>query len=81
MKGKEIILVDVSNRVFFQYPYRDTDFSKITNRTKNLLLISYGVPGISIELLENSLKKFNHVLKMISDTQFFSSEIKKIKNY
>jgi len=81
LKGKEIILVDASNRVIFQYPYRDADFSKVTNRTKNLLLISYGVPGISIELLENSLKKFNHVLEIISDTQFSCSEIKKIKNY
>lgn len=81
LKGKEIILVDASNRVIFQYPYRDADFSKVTNKTKNLLLISYGVPGISIELLENSLKKFNYVLEIISDTQFSSSEIKKIKNY
>jgi len=81
LKGNEIILVDASNRVIFQYPYRDADFSKVTNKTKNLLLISYGVPGISIELLENSLKKFNYVLKMISDTHFSSSEIKKIKNY
>ncbi|MBA7505785.1 hypothetical protein ES706_04462 [subsurface metagenome] len=81
LKGKEIILVDASNRVIFQYPYRDADFSKVTNKTKNLLLISYGVTGISIELLENSLKKFNYVLEIISDTQFSSSEIKKIKNY
>lgn len=81
LKGKEIILVDSSNRIIFQYPYRDADFSKVTNRTKNLLLISYGVPGISIDLLENSLKKFNHVLKMISDTKFYSSKIKTIKNF
>lgn len=81
LKGKEIILVDASNRVIFQYPYRDADFSKVTNRTKNLLLISYGVPGISIDLLENSLKKFNHVLKMISDTKFYSSKIKTKKNF
>ncbi len=81
LKGNEIILVDALNRVIFQYPYRDADFSKVKNKTKNLLLISYGVPGISIELLENSLKKFNYVLEMISDTQFSCSEIKKIKNY
>jgi len=81
LEGKEIVLVDASDRVTFQYPYRDADFSKVTFKTTNLLLISYGVPGISIGLLKNSLEKFNSVLEMISDTPFSSSEIKKIKNY
>jgi DNA/RNA-binding domain of Phe-tRNA-synthetase-like protein len=75
LKGDEIILADNAEKIMFQYPYRDADFSKVTTKTINVLLISCGVPGISTKLLEKSLKKFQFIMEKMSETQFSSSDI------
>jgi DNA/RNA-binding domain of Phe-tRNA-synthetase-like protein len=36
------------------YPYRDADYSKVTTSTKNLLLMTCGVPGIGAAELEKA---------------------------
>jgi len=40
-------------RLVAVYPYRDADYSQITLQTKDLILVSCGVPGI----LMNQLKE------------------------
>ncbi|MHA1268257.1 MAG: B3/B4 domain-containing protein [Candidatus Helarchaeota archaeon] len=44
LTGTEIILVDEKN-ILAIYPYRDANHSKLTNSTKNMLLLTCGVPG------------------------------------
>jgi DNA/RNA-binding domain of Phe-tRNA-synthetase-like protein len=50
LQGKEIVISD-NSRLIAVYPYRDADFSKITENTKNVLLLVCGVPGIEKEHL------------------------------
>jgi DNA/RNA-binding domain of Phe-tRNA-synthetase-like protein len=46
LAGGEVVMTDAS-RLIAIYPHRDADYSRITLQTKNLMLVSCGVPGIS----------------------------------
>lgn len=48
LQGGEIVVSDAVKLVAI-YPYRDAEESKVMEETKNVLLMSCGVPGISAE--------------------------------
>ncbi len=52
LQGGEIVVSD-SEKLVAIYPYRDADGTKITEKTKNAVLLVCGVPGIGEETLEN----------------------------
>ncbi|MDD5446978.1 MAG: phenylalanine--tRNA ligase beta subunit-related protein [Methanocellales archaeon] len=54
--GKEVVLSD-SEKLVAIYPYRDADSTKVTIDTKNIILLSCGVPGIEDDLLEQAIIK------------------------
>jgi DNA/RNA-binding domain of Phe-tRNA-synthetase-like protein len=55
LKGVEVVIEDLkSHKLIAIYPYRDSDDSKVTLETKNVLLMMCGVPGIPIEHLEEA---------------------------
>jgi len=53
LKGGEIVVSD-SEKLVAVYPYRDADNTKITEKTKNVMLLVCGVPGIEEETLQNA---------------------------
>jgi len=53
LKGGEIVVSD-SEKLVAIYPYRDADSTKITEKTKNVLLLVCGVPGIGDETLQDA---------------------------
>ncbi|NYT00176.1 MAG: hypothetical protein GKB99_00410 [Methanocellales archaeon] len=52
--GNEVVLSDDEKLVAI-YPYRDADSTKVTDDTKNAILLSCGVPGIEDNLLEHAI--------------------------
>ena len=50
LTGSEVVITD-SEKLVAIYPHRDADISKVTNSTRNILLLICGVPGISLEIL------------------------------
>lgn len=50
LRGGEVVISD-GVRLVAIYPYRDSDDSKITEKTRSALIIACGVPGISEERL------------------------------
>ncbi|MEE9564678.1 MAG: phenylalanine--tRNA ligase beta subunit-related protein [Candidatus Hydrothermarchaeaceae archaeon] len=54
LKGGEIVIEDGETLVAI-YPYRDADKSKITLETKEILLMSCGVPGVEYRKLEEAV--------------------------
>ncbi len=55
LTGGEIVIEDQeSHRLVAVYPYRDSDDSKITERTKGALFMMCGVPGIDETVLERA---------------------------
>ena len=55
LTGVEVVIEDQESRKLVAvYPYRDSDDSKITERTKDVLFMMCGVPGIETRHLENA---------------------------
>lgn len=50
LKGGELVISDEEKLVAI-YPYRDSEQAKITSETKNVLIVSCGVPGVEEERL------------------------------
>jgi len=53
LQGGEIVVSD-SEKLVAIYPYRDADNTKITEKTKNVILLVCGVPTIGEETLQNA---------------------------
>lgn len=53
LSGIEVVIEDQSNsNLVAVYPYRDSEGSKVTEQTRNVLMMMCGVPGISDSELE-----------------------------
>ena len=61
LSGGEAVIED-GTRLVAIYPYRDADYSKVTQNTKNVLLLMCGAPGISLEKLNASALEAEKVL-------------------
>jgi len=55
LQGGEIVVSD-GEKLVAMYPYRDADSTKITEKTKNVVLLVCGVPGIGEEILQNAAR-------------------------
>jgi len=68
LKGKEIVISDREKLVAI-YPYRDAEDTKVTEDTRNVLLLFCGVPGISMQkLLEAKDLTLDFVTKFCGGT-------------
>lgn len=62
LKSNMLVLAD-TKRVLCIYPHRDADQTKITEKTKNILLVGYGAPGITEQQLEEAVKTALNYIK------------------
>lgn len=53
-----------ANKIIHVYPHRDSELTKVTLDTKNLLIIACGVPGIEYKTVNNALME---VVKTINE--------------
>ncbi|RLI65080.1 MAG: hypothetical protein DRO67_03155, partial [Candidatus Asgardarchaeum californiense] len=68
LSGKELALYDQKG-IIALYPYRDSERTKIRDKTKNVLLIACGVPGISSEkLIEAEFIATNYITRFTGAT-------------
>jgi DNA/RNA-binding domain of Phe-tRNA-synthetase-like protein len=56
LAGGEVVMAD-NSRLIAVYPYRDADYSKIDLQTTAMMLVSCGVPGVSLGLLGEAADK------------------------
>ena len=61
LKGGEAILED-NERLVAIYPYRDADYSKVTMKTRNVLLLMCGAPGITLKMLNDGSSLAGEIL-------------------
>jgi DNA/RNA-binding domain of Phe-tRNA-synthetase-like protein len=60
-----LVLAD-EKHVLCVYPYRDADQTKITEQTRNMLIIGYGAPGITEEQLKEAVETTLTYIKQVS---------------
>lgn len=61
LSGGEAVIQD-DERLVAIYPYRDADYSKVTQETNNILMLMCGAPGISKDKLEESSNETRRIL-------------------
>ena len=55
LQGGEIVVSDDEKLVAI-YPYRDADSTKVTEKTKNVMMLVCGVPGIEEKTLQDAMR-------------------------
>jgi len=63
MKGGECVIED-KTRLVAIYPYRDANYSKVSLKTTNVLMLMCGAPGISMEKLNASAIEAKQVIPL-----------------
>jgi DNA/RNA-binding domain of Phe-tRNA-synthetase-like protein len=66
LTDKMLVLAD-ENQILCIYPYRDSDHTKITKQTRNLLIVGYGAPRITETQLKDALETTISYIKQVSD--------------
>ena len=54
LSGRELVLTDAA-RILCVYVHGDADATKVTDATRDVLLVAYGIPGVSDAELEEGL--------------------------
>ncbi|MFX1297697.1 MAG: B3/4 domain-containing protein [Promethearchaeota archaeon] len=55
LTGNELLLADIE-KILCIYAYGDADITKVTEHTKDILLVTYGIPNISSKILKNGVE-------------------------
>jgi DNA/RNA-binding domain of Phe-tRNA-synthetase-like protein len=66
LTDKMLVFAD-ENQILCIYPYRDSDHTKITKQTRNLLIVGYGAPEITEAQLKDALETTIAYIKPVSD--------------
>jgi DNA/RNA-binding domain of Phe-tRNA-synthetase-like protein len=64
LNKNKLILADQKGIISI-YPHRDADRTKITEKSKNIFLLAFGVPGITKDDLKISIEKTAEILERI----------------
>jgi len=65
LTNKMLVLAD-GKQVLCIYPYRDSDYAKITEQTRNVLIVGYGAPEITEEQLKEAVETTLSYIKLAS---------------
>jgi len=66
LTDKMLVLAD-EKQVLCIYPYRDADNTKITERTRNVLVVAYGAPRITEQQLNEAVESTLSYIKLVSN--------------
>lgn len=66
LADKMLVLAD-EKQVLCIYPYRDLDYTKITEQTRNVLIVDYGASGITEKQLGEAVETTLSYIKLVSD--------------
>jgi len=66
LTDKMLVLAD-EKQILCIYPYRDSDHTKITRQTRNVLVVGYVAPGITKEQLKEAVETTISYIKQVSN--------------
>jgi DNA/RNA-binding domain of Phe-tRNA-synthetase-like protein len=64
LTNRMLVLAD-EKQVLCIYPYRDSDHTKITERTQNVLIVGYGAPGIAEQQVSKAVETALEYIKIV----------------
>ena len=76
-----LIISDKNENILSQYPYRDSKLSMITKKSKKIILIACGVPGISKNQLFFALNRTKNHLEFLKNKEVINFKLNKIEYF
>ncbi len=74
LTGKEIVLGD-SEKILCVYVHGDVEETKVTDATKNVLLVAYGIPGMSKDELKEGVIAASNYIKRFAGGEVVMAEV------
>ena len=74
-----IVTSDANQTILCQYPYRDSEVTMVTSTTQTILLLAYGVNGISNAQLESSIQITLEFLNQCKDQGILEFQVDPIQ--
>lgn len=68
LTDKTLLLTD-ADRILCIYPYRDSDYAKITMQTRQALVVGYGAPAITEQQLRDAVDTALSCIKQVTGAQ------------
>jgi len=65
LERRMLVLTDQKG-ILCVYPYRDADATKITEKTRNVLIVGYGAPKIATEKLEEAVETALKLIRRVA---------------
>ncbi len=65
LTDKMLVLAD-EKQILCIYPYRDSDYTKITGQTRSVLIVGYGAPGMTEEQLKETVETTLSYIRLVS---------------
>jgi len=65
LTSKMLVLTD-ETQILCVYPYRDSESTKITGKTKNAVIVGYGAPGIGDDQLKQAAETTLEYIKQVA---------------
>lgn len=62
-RGREIVVGDKSRIVCFGFATLDSDYTKVTKQSRNVLLMIYGAPSVKPDVMESALELTSGAVK------------------
>jgi len=67
--SEKTLLVTDTKQILCIYPYRDAQATRITEKTRNVLIIGYGAPGLARTQLVDAVEKALAYIEMVAGGQ------------
>jgi DNA/RNA-binding domain of Phe-tRNA-synthetase-like protein len=77
MTGKELVVAD-KEKILHAYPCRDSEESKVTLETENVILLAYGAPGIGDFKIKSAMKVAITYIKQFAGGKLLKSGLTRI---
>ena len=74
LTGKELVLTD-SAKILCVYVHGDVEETKVTDATTDVLLVAYGIPGMSREELREGLTIASHYIRRFAGGEMVMEEV------
>ena len=74
LTGKEMVLTD-SAKILCVYVHGDVEETKVTDATTDVLLVAYGIPGISHDELREGVRIASHYIMRFAGGEMVTNEV------
>ncbi len=81
LQPNTLVISDKNERILSQYPYRDAKFSMITKKSRNIVLIACGVPGITKNQLFFALTRTKNLLEFLRNKEVIKFKLNEIEYF